>query len=73
MEKSYNSSLKTLQAAPKSSPSPTPKKTSPKPKPTKPCKKSSQPTYSTPSAVTWYKLLKLVWSIVTSKFWRKKH
>lgn len=35
--------------------------------------KSSQPTFSTPSEVTWYKLLKLVWSIVTSKFWRKKH
>ena len=35
--------------------------------------KSSQPTFSTPSAVTWYKLLKLVLSIVTSKFWRKKH
>ena len=35
----YNSSLKTLQAAAKSSPSPTPKKTSPKPKPTQPCKK----------------------------------
>ena len=28
---------------------------------------------STPSAVTWYKLLKLVLSIVMSKFWRKKH
>ena len=35
--------------------------------------KSSQPTFSTLSAVTWYKLLKLVLSIVTSKFWRKKH
>lgn len=35
--------------------------------------KSSQPTFSALSAVTWYKLLKLVWSIVTSKFWRKKH
>lgn len=73
MENLYNSSLKTPQAAPKSSPSPTPKKTSPKPKLTQQCKKSSQPTFSTPSAVTWYKLLKLVWSIVTSKFWRKKH
>ncbi|WP_303680282.1 hypothetical protein [Phascolarctobacterium succinatutens] len=30
-------------------------------------------TISNPKAVTWYRLLKLVWSIVTSKFWRKKH
>ena len=73
MEKTLQLVFKKLQAAAKSSPSPTPKKTSPKPKPTQPCKKSSQPTFSTPSAVTWYKLLKLVWSIVTSKFWRKKH
>lgn len=73
MEKSLQLVFKNAAGSTKSSPSPTPKKTSPNPKPTQQCKKSSQPTFSTPSAVTWYKLLKLVLSIVMSKFWRKKH
>ena len=73
MEKSfYNSSLKNAAGSTKIITISNPKRQPLQPKPTQRCKKkSSQPTFSTPSVVTWYKLLKLVLSIVTSKFWRK--